>query len=115
MFSLKRLLILIIFLLISNLFASPRGCYCDAPGLRKRFDSINEQYFNSELKVDYINFNNELTDENLAITYHWSPYTAFPDREGYDGDGHNHEMFHAIMKKLYDSGCTLWITLGWEF
>ena len=120
--------------------------------MRNRFDSINEQYFNSELKVDYINFNNELTDENLAITYHWSPYTAFSDREvivvnpklmeknesiiisvisheschvyvdqkdpvvryhGYDGDGHGHEMFHTIMKKLYDAGCTLWIPRGW--
>lgn len=150
----KKQFILLLFLLSSKLFANPWDCYCDDPGLRKRFDSINEQYFNSELKVDYINFNNEVPDESLAITYHWSPYTAFPDREvivvnpklmekdestimsviahecchvyvdqndpevrynGYEGDGHDNEMFHAIMKKLYAAGCTLWIPLGWEF
>ena len=150
----KKLLILLIFTLSSTLFANPWDCYSDDPGLRKRFDSINKQYFNSELKVDYINFNNELPDDSFAITYHWSPYTAFPDREviavnpklmekdestimsviahecchvyvdqndpevryyGYTCDGHNHEMFHAIMKKLHDAGCTLWIPLGWEF
>ena len=77
----KKHLILLFFLLTSTLFANPWDCYCDDLGLRKRFDSINKQYFNSELKVDYINFNNEVTDDSFAITYHWAPYTAFPDRE----------------------------------
>ncbi|MGN0751222.1 MAG: hypothetical protein ACI4LS_12130 [Treponema sp.] len=49
--------------------------------MRKRFDSINKQYLNSELKITYIKFNKKLLDENLAITYHWSPYTVFFDRE----------------------------------
>lgn len=66
---------------MAKLFANTWDCFCDDPDLRKRFDSINKQYLNSELKITYIKFNKKLLDENLAITYHWSPYTVFFDRE----------------------------------
>lgn len=150
----KKIFVIVLLFLSTKIFASPWDCYKDDPKLKRIFDEINETYFNSELKIDHIDYNAELPDSCLAITYHWSPYTAFPDREvivvnpillekddgvirsviahecchvyvdqndqevryyGYTGDGHDHEMFHTIMKQLYNKGCNLWIPIGWKF
>ncbi|MBR4323090.1 hypothetical protein [Treponema sp.] len=44
----------------------------DDPTLRKRFEELNKQYFDGELKVKYIRYGHGLINENFtAITYFW--------------------------------------------
>lgn len=44
----------------------------DDPGLRKRFEELNKQYFDGELQVKYIRYGHGLIKENFtAITYYW--------------------------------------------
>ena len=54
----------------------------DDPSLRKRFEELNKQYFDGELKVKYIRYGHGLINENFtAITYYWNK-TATPDYAG---------------------------------
>ncbi len=54
----------------------------DDPYLRKRFEELNKQYFDGELKVKYIRYGHGLINENFtAITYYWNK-TASPDYAG---------------------------------
>lgn len=54
----------------------------DDPTLRKRFEELNKQYFDGELKVKYIRYGHGLINENFtAITYYWNK-TATPDYSG---------------------------------